>query len=46
MVESEEIVLDDIVALSAGDQATADLIVLTGEEFSQSFFFHVHDASF
>ena len=31
MVESEEIVLDDIVALSAGDQATADLIVLTGE---------------
>ncbi len=30
-VDAEEIVLDDIVALSAGDQATADLIVLTGE---------------
>ena len=30
-IESEEIVLDDVVALSAGDQATADLIVLTGE---------------
>lgn len=30
-VDAEEIVLDDIVAISAGDQATADLIVLTGE---------------
>ena len=29
-IESEEIVTDDVVALSAGDQATADLIVLTG----------------
>ena len=30
-VEAEEIVLDDVVAISAGDQATADLIVLSGE---------------
>ena len=30
-VEAHDIVLDDIVALSAGDQATADLLVLTGE---------------
>lgn len=30
-VEACDIVLDDVVALSAGDQATADLIVLTGE---------------
>ena len=30
-IEAAEIVLDDIVALSAGDQATADLTVLTGE---------------
>lgn len=30
-IEATEIVLDDIVAISAGDQATADLIVLTGE---------------
>ncbi len=29
--EAEGIVLDDIVAVSAGDQATADLLVLTGE---------------
>ena len=30
-VNSSDIVIDDIVAVSAGDQATADLIVLTGE---------------
>lgn len=30
-VDASEIVLDDIVAISAGDQATADLIVLSGE---------------
>ena len=30
-VDASEIVLDDIVALSAGEQATADLIVLSGE---------------
>ena len=30
-VDASQIVLDDIVAISAGDQATADLIVLTGE---------------
>ncbi len=30
-VEATDIVLDDVVAISAGDQATADLIVLTGE---------------
>ena len=30
-VEATQIVLDDVVALSAGEQATADLIVLTGE---------------
>ncbi len=30
-IESEEIVLDDIVLISAGDQATADLTVLSGE---------------
>lgn len=30
-VDAAAIVLDDIVAISAGDQATADLIVLTGE---------------
>ncbi|MBP5255507.1 MAG: HAD-IC family P-type ATPase, partial [Clostridia bacterium] len=29
--EAEGIVLDDIVSLNAGDQATADLLVLTGE---------------
>ncbi|MBQ3935229.1 MAG: HAD-IC family P-type ATPase [Clostridia bacterium] len=32
-VDASEIVLDDIVALSAGDQATADLAVLDGEVF-------------
>lgn len=31
LLDAEEIVADDIVALSAGDQATADLVVLTGE---------------
>ncbi len=31
MTDAGGIVLDDIVALSAGDQATADLLVLTGE---------------
>ena len=30
-LDASEIVLDDIVALSAGEQATADLIVLSGE---------------
>lgn len=30
-VDATEIVLDDVVVVSAGDQATADLIVLTGE---------------
>lgn len=30
-IESKDIVLDDVVAVSAGDQATADLIVLSGE---------------
>lgn len=30
-IDASEIVLDDIVALSAGEQATADLIVLDGE---------------
>ena len=30
-IEAVDIVLDDIVAVSAGDQASADLIVLTGE---------------
>ncbi len=30
-IDASQIVLDDIVAISAGDQATADLIVLTGE---------------
>ena len=30
-VDATEIVIDDIVAISAGDQATADLIVLSGE---------------
>lgn len=30
-IEAEEVVLDDVVAISAGDQATADLIVLSGE---------------
>ena len=30
-IDAEGIVLDDIVALSAGDQATVDLTVLTGE---------------
>ena len=30
-IDASEIVLDDIVALSAGEQATADLIVLSGE---------------
>ncbi len=30
-IEADDIVLDDIIALSAGDQATADLIVLVGE---------------
>ncbi len=30
-IEATDIVLDDIVAVSAGDQATADLIVLSGE---------------
>lgn len=30
-IEADAIVLDDVVALSAGDQATADLTVLTGE---------------
>ena len=30
-IEASEIVLDDIVALTAGNQATADLIVLSGE---------------
>ena len=30
-VFAEQVVLDDIVAVGAGDQATADLIVLTGE---------------
>lgn len=30
-VSSEEIVLDDVIALSAGEQATADMTVLTGE---------------
>ena len=30
-VDADQIVLDDIVALSAGEQATADLTVLTGE---------------
>ncbi len=30
-IEATEIVLDDVVAISAGDQATADLVVLTGE---------------
>lgn len=30
-IEAADIVPDDIVALSAGDQASADLIVLTGE---------------
>lgn len=30
-VDATEIVLDDVVAISAGDQATADLIVLSGE---------------
>ena len=32
-IESSEIVIDDIVALGAGDQATVDLVVLTGEVF-------------
>ena len=31
--DSKEIVLDDVVAVSAGDQATADMTVLTGEVF-------------
>ena len=31
ITEAEGIVLDDVVALSAGDQATADLLVLDGE---------------
>lgn len=30
-LDASQIVLDDIVAVSAGDQATADLVVLTGE---------------
>ncbi len=30
-IEADDIVLDDIVAVSAGSQATADLIVLSGE---------------
>ena len=30
-VDAAQIVPDDVIALSAGDQATADLIVLTGE---------------
>ena len=30
-VEAEEIVLDDVVALTAGEQATADMTVLSGE---------------
>ena len=30
-IEATQIVTDDVVAVSAGDQATADLIVLTGE---------------
>ena len=30
-IDASEIVLDDIIALSAGEQATADLIVLSGE---------------
>ena len=33
VVDATEIVLDDIVAVSAGDQATADLTVLTGEVY-------------
>lgn len=33
IVEADKIVLDDVVALSAGDQATADLIVAEGEVF-------------
>ncbi|WP_407386059.1 HAD-IC family P-type ATPase [Ruminococcus sp.] len=31
MLDASQIVVDDIVALTAGDQATADLIVLSGE---------------
>ncbi len=31
MLDASQIVQDDIVAIGAGDQATADLIVLTGE---------------
>lgn len=30
-VDAKEVVLDDIVSISAGDQATADLVVLEGE---------------
>ena len=30
-IDASEIVLDDVIALSAGEQATADLIVLSGE---------------
>lgn len=32
-VEAANIVIDDIIALSAGDQATADMVVLEGEVF-------------
>ena len=33
IIETDKIVIDDIVALSAGDQATADLTVASGEVF-------------
>lgn len=33
VIDASEIVLDDIVAVSAGDQATADLTVMTGEVY-------------
>lgn len=31
VIEASQVVLDDVIALSAGEQATADMIVLSGE---------------
>lgn len=31
LIDAKEVVLDDIIAVSAGDQATADIVVLEGE---------------